>query len=90
MASFSWEMVASFWVTPLGSCETVTSPLTCWARRQMLVDSGRRVPHSVSGSKSGRSCVVRRLAFLAWASWCTMNPEVDRSRACLTVTGEGT
>jgi len=41
------------------------------------VDSGRRVPHSVSASKSGRSCEVRRRAFLAWASCCAI-----KARGC--------
>jgi len=65
MASFSWEMVASVWVIPLSSCERVTNPRTSWGRREMVVDSGRRVPDSVSASKSGRSCQVRWRAFLA-------------------------
>jgi len=36
--SFSWVMVASFWDTPLSSWEMVTSPLTSWDWRVMVVD----------------------------------------------------
>jgi len=77
MASFSWEMVVRVWVNPLNACETVTSPLTSWARREMVVDSGRRGPESVFASKSGRSCEVWRRAFLACVSCCAM-----KARGC--------
>ena len=72
MASFSWAMVVSVWVTTLRSCETVTSPLTSGARRVMLVDSGRSVPDSVSASRAGRFCVATQRVFLRCASCCAM------------------
>jgi len=37
-----------------------------------VVDAGSRVADTVSVSKSGRSCCVRRRAFLPWASCSTM------------------
>jgi len=77
MASFSWEMVVSVWVTPLSSCKMVISPLTSLARSEMVVDSGRRVPDIVSASKSNRSCGVRRRVILAWASCYAM-----KARGC--------
>ena len=59
MASFSWEMVASFWDTPLSSWEIVTSPLTSWDRRVMALDLVGMVLTSVWALKSGRSRGLR-------------------------------
>jgi len=63
--SFSSDMVASALVTPLSSCETVTTPWTSWERRTMVVDSMGRVPACVSELKSGRSWALRWRALLA-------------------------
>jgi len=70
--SFSWEMVATAWVTPLSSCETVTRPWTSWERRVIMVDSEGMVLDTVSGLKSGRSWVLRGRALLARASCLAM------------------
>jgi len=72
MASFCWEMVASFWDTPLSSWEIVTSPLTSWNRRVTVVDSAGMVLASVSALKSGRSLGLRRRALQAGASCSAM------------------
>jgi len=68
MALCSWEMVASFWETPLSSWETVTTPLTSWDRRVMVVDSAGMVLASLWALKSGRSLGLRQRAILAWAN----------------------
>jgi len=63
--SFSSEMVASTWLTPLTSCEMVTTPWTSGERRVIIVASEGMVPARVSAVKSERSWVLRRRALLA-------------------------
>ena len=50
--SFSSEMVATAWVTPLSSCDMVTRPCTSWERRTIVMDSIGRVPACASGLRS--------------------------------------
>jgi len=63
--SFSSEMVATTWVTPLRSCETVTGPWTSWERRMIVVDSLGRVPACASGLRSGKSWLLSLRVLLA-------------------------
>ena len=71
--SFSPEMVATAWVTPLSSYETVTRPWTSWERRTIVIDSIGRVPACASGLGSGKSRLLSLRALLAWASCLIMN-----------------
>jgi len=71
--SFSSEMVATAWVTPLSSCETVTRPSTSWERRTIVMDSIESVPACASGLRSGKSWLLSLRALLAWASCLIMN-----------------
>jgi len=71
--SFSSEMVATAWVTPLSSCETVTWPWTSWERKPIGMDLMGRVRACASRLRSGNSWLLSERALLPCACCLIMN-----------------